>query len=134
VVRTSRKPVLRVHLSWRFFINRVAGLDEDPAVESVIVTEGAPPGAALAVLLPCLPDGTIDPELVDEHNEAALSDAGGGRSSMSLATGGPSSTSDTRGASSRGAVWTWRRQSKRSAHPDPSPSGSSTSPALPSGR
>jgi hypothetical protein len=48
---------------FRWHLNRVAREHE-----SRIVSDGDGP---LAVLLPCLPDGTVDLDVVDEHNRAA---------------------------------------------------------------
>lgn len=71
-MRATPRTVLQVGIRWRSIVNRVAGRDEDPVAESCIVTE-RPDGeeVALVVLLPCLSDGTVDPDVVADHNAAA---------------------------------------------------------------
>lgn len=52
---------------FRWHLNQVAREHE-----SRIVSDG---GGPLAVLLPCLPDGTVDHDVVEEHNREAGSSA-----------------------------------------------------------
>lgn len=60
---TARKTVLQLRNAFRRELNAV----HDDG-ESRIIRDN---GGALAVLLPCLDDGTVDHDLVDEHNRAA---------------------------------------------------------------